>query len=260
MAAVTKIDGTEVDHRIFTVGANTFPVYVTPVERPRDFTVTVMVGDQPAEAAVVTVQPVRKALVYILPHSHHDLGYTDLQPHIEEKQIHNIDLAIDLAQETASYPQGARFIWNAEVLWSADLYMKRKSPAEKDKFVDAVKKGWVCLNGMYANELTGLCRPEELMRLFQYSERLRQECGVQIDSAMLSDVPGYTWGTIAAMSQAGIRYFSAAPNNSDRIGTIKLAWHDKPFWHVSPSGKEKVLVWMPGHGYSTWPSPNGVIW
>jgi hypothetical protein len=89
-----------------------------------------------------------------------------------------------------------------------------------------------------------------------WETELGKQCGVQVDSAMLSDVPGYTWGTVTAMSQAGIRYFSAAPNNSDRIGRIKAVWHDKPFWNISPSGNEKVLVWVPAHGYTTWPSAN----
>jgi hypothetical protein len=70
--------------------------------------------------------------------------------------------------------------------------MKRKSQAEKDEFIDAVKKGWVSLNGMYANELTGLCRPEELLQLFRYGGELSKKCGVSINSAMLSDVPGFT--------------------------------------------------------------------
>ena len=61
---------------------------------------------------------------------------------------------------------------------------------------------------------------------------------------------------MTAMSQAGIRYFSAAPNGSDRIGRIKIVWQDKPFWLVSPSGNAKVLVWMPGHGYGSWGSMN----
>ena len=64
----------------------------------------------------------------------------------------------------------------------------------------------------YANELTGLCRPEELLQLFRYSTRLGKQCGVRVNSAMMSDVPGFTWGTVTALSQAGIRYFSAAPN------------------------------------------------
>ena len=67
---------------------------------------------------------------------------------------------------------------------------------------------------------------------------------------MISDVPGYTWGTVSAMAQAGIRYFSAAPNFFDRIGTFMVEWQDKPFWWVSPSGNERVLVWVPWTGYA----------
>jgi len=103
---------------------------------------------------------------------------------------------------------------------------------------------------MYANELTGLCRPEELLQLFRYAGELGKECGVRVNSAMISDVPGYTWGTVTAMAQAGIRYFSAAPNYFDRIGTFMVAWQDKPFWWISPSGREKVLLWVPWTGYA----------
>jgi alpha-mannosidase len=247
--AITKLDGREVDRRSVTEAASTFLIFTEPVPQTRDVSVSVTVGDQPA-TAVVTLQPVHKFTGYILPHSHHDLGYTNLQPEIEERQMHNIELGIDLARKTADYPEGARFVWNLEVLWSADFYMHRKSQADGDAFIDAVQKGWVALNGMYANELTGLCRPEELLQLFRYSEVLRKQCGVPLDSAMLSDVPGFTWGTVTALSQAGIRYFSCGPNNSDRIGRLRVTWRDKPFWLWSPSGKEKVLVWMPWHGYS----------
>ena len=247
--AVTKLNGVEADKRTLSEGQNTFQVLTEPVSAPQDVSVTVAVGDK-ADSAIVKLQPVRKVLVYILPHSHHDLGYTDLQSKIEEKQMHNITLGIDLARKTASYPEGSQFVWNLEVLWGADLFMRRRSQAEKDEFIDAVKSGWVSLNGMYANELTGLCRPEELMQLFRYSLELGHQCGVPVNSAMISDVPGYTWGTITAMAQAGIRYFSVAPNWFDRIGRIMVEWQDKPFWHISPSGKEKVLVWIPWSGYA----------
>ena len=38
-----------------------------------------------------------------------------------------------------------------------------------------------------------------------YATRLSEECGVPIESAMISDVPGYTWGTVSAMAQAGVK-------------------------------------------------------
>jgi len=247
--AVSSVNGAEVDRRVVQSGVNTFLVFTQPVSEQRNADVSVTVGDQAALTSSVSLDPVRKFTAYILPHSHHDLGYTDLQPKIEERQINNIELGIELARKTADYPEHARFVWNLEVLWGADLYMRRKSPAERAAFIDAVKRGWVALNGMYANELTGLCRPEELLQLFRYSEILRKQCGVPLDSAMLSDVPGFTWGTVTALAQAGIRYFSCGPNGFDRVGRLR-DWYDKPFWLLSRSGKETVLVWMPWHGYN----------
>ena len=67
---------------------------------------------------------------------------------------------------------------------------------------------------------------------------------------MISDVPGYTWGTVTAMAHAGIRYFSTAPNYFDRIGTILREWENKPFYWVGPDGQSKVLVWIPFWGYA----------
>lgn len=256
--AVTKVNGVDVDRRTLAAGQNSFRVLTEPVMKPQDASVTVTMAGA-ATSSTVKLLPVRKALVYVLPHSHHDLGYTDLQANIEEKQMHNLTLAMELANKTADYPEGARFVWNLEVLWSADMFLQRKSQAEKDAFFAAVKAGQLSLNGMYANELTGLCRPEELVQLFRYRKVLGEQCGVPVDSAMLSDVPGFTWGTVTAMAQAGIRYFSAGPNGFDRIGTLRITWHEKPFWALSPSGKEKVLVWMPGHGYSIWAAPEEMV-
>jgi hypothetical protein len=248
-ATITRLDGHEVDRRTLTGDGQSFNIYVPAIDSVEQVAVEVEVAGVP-NSAKIELRPVRKVQVFVLPHSHHDLGYTDLQVNVEEKQMLNITKGMELARRTASYPEGARFVWNLEVLWGADLFMRRKSQSEKEELIDAVKKGWVGLNGMYANELTGLCRPEELLQLFRYSGELGAQCGVQVDSAMLSDVPGFTWGTVTAMAQAGIRYFSAAPNWFDRIGTFMVEWQDKPFWWVSPSGKEKLLVWVPWTGYA----------
>lgn len=246
---VVRADRQEVERRVLSAGTHTFNVYIDPVETARQLLVDYEIAGK-SDSAEVLIEPVRKVQIFILPHSHHDLGYTDLQAHVEEKQMANISKGIELARNTANYPPGARFVWNLEVLWGADLFMRTKPQPEREELISAVKKGWIGLNGMYANELTGLCRPEELLQLFRYSTELGNQCGVHVDSAMISDVPGYTWGTVSAMAQAGIRYFSAAPNFFDRIGTFMVEWQDKPFWWVSPSGNERVLFWVPWTGYA----------
>ena len=246
---VARADHQEVERRVLSSGTHTFNVYVDPVETARQVLIDYEIAGK-SDSAEVRVEPVRKVQIFILPHSHHDLGYTDLQSNVEAKQVANISKGIELARNTANYPPGARFVWNLEVLWGADLFMRTKTEPEREELISAVKKGWIGINGMYANELTGLCRPEELLQLFRYSTELGNQCGVRVDSAMISDVPGYTWGTVSAMAQAGIRYFSAAPNFFDRIGTFMVEWQDKPFWWVSPSGNERVLFWVPWTGYA----------
>jgi len=197
-----------------------------------------------------TLPAFKELTIYVLPHSHVDIGYTESQADVAEKQVNNLLTGIAAARRTADYPVGARFVWNLEVLWPADLFLRRLGPERRDEFLQAVASGQVSLNGMYANTLTGLCRPEELVRLFRFGTHLRELTGATLDSAMISDVPGYSWGTVSAMSQAGLRYLSAAPNYFDRIGDILGQWENRPFWWVGPSGQERVLVWVPSSGYA----------
>ncbi len=225
-------------------------VWVPAVTAETTVSVDVQTGGQRVAETTVSLRPVRPLTVYILPHSHTDIGYTEIQTAVQAKQVNNLLEGIAYARQTATNPPGARFVWNVEVLWAADLYLHRLSDAQRAEFLAAVRQGQVALNGMYLNELTGLCRPEELVQLFRYATELERQCGVTIDAAMISDVPGYTWGTVTAMAQAGIKYFSAAPNYFDRIGDILVQWENKPFYWVGPDGRDKVLVWIPYMGYA----------
>jgi alpha-mannosidase len=231
-------------------GLTTVELLTPAVSSESQRQLAIRVGGQELPPRELTLKPVRKRTVYILPHSHTDIGYTDLQTVIEQKQVQNLVDGIAAAKRTADYPEGARFVWNVEVLWAADLYLKRLSDEQKADFLDAVKRGQVVLNGMYLNELTGLCRPEELLRLFRFSTEMAELTGRPIDAVMISDVPGYTWGTVTAMNQAGIKYFSTAPNYFDRIGTILRDWEEKPFYWVGPDGKSQVMVMIPWMGYA----------
>lgn len=224
---------------------------IPALESERRLSFVIEAGGAPLVQREITLRPARKSTIYLLPHSHTDIGYTELQTEIEDKQVNNLLLGMEHARRTADYPPGARFVWNVEVLWAADLYLRRLDAAQRTAFLEAVRRGEVALCGMYLNELTGLCRPEELLRLFRLATQLGELTGVPIDTAMISDVPGYTWGTVTAMAHAGIKYFSVAPNYFDRIGDILVQWENKPFYWVGPTGRDQVLVWIPYKGYAT---------
>src|SRR5579862_9009889 len=86
--AVTKIDGKEVDRRTMQAGPNVFEIYLKPVTARQNVTVSVELNGA-TQTQATELKPVRQMLIYVLPHSHHDLGYTDLQASVDEKQIHN---------------------------------------------------------------------------------------------------------------------------------------------------------------------------
>jgi len=248
--AVVRVAGQEPRDIKLEFGDLTLQYDVAAADSARSLDVQIEISGQPAVVRTMQIPAARNLTVYILPHSHTDIGYTGIQTDIEEKQVNNLLQGLAAARRTAGYPPGARFVWNVEVLWAADLYLHRLPPKYRDEFYAAVRHGQIALNGMYLNELTGLCRPEELTRLFRFATQLGQRTGVPIDAAMISDVPGYTWGTVTALNQAGIKYFSVAPNYFDRIGTILVEWENKPFWWIGPDGTNKVLVWIPFWGYA----------
>jgi len=248
--AIVQVDGNKPFTRVFKKGADSLEILVKAVSEVKIAGLMIESGGMTPYHAKITLRPVKKLVCYILPHSHTDIGYTEIQTAVQDKQVQNLVKGMEIAKITSHYPVGSRFVWNVEVAWAADLYLNRMNEAQRMDFLEAVSRGEVALNGMYLNELTGLCRPEELSRLFKFSTELAKRTGVPITSAMTSDVPGQTWGTVTAMAQAGIKYFSTAPNYFDRIGDILVQWENKPFYWVSPSGQEKVLVWVPLKGYA----------
>ena len=193
--------------------------------------------------------PDRKLTVYLLPHSHVDIGYTKLQAEVERDHWRFYEMAIEASAKTADNPPDSRFKWNVEVLWALDSYLKQAAPEKKRQLIEAVKRGVIGLDALYCNELTGLCRPEELVRLIDFARRISKRHGVKIDSAMISDVPGITWGLTSVLADSGVRYLSMGPNVHARFGRTFEAWADRPFYWRTPCGRHKILCWVHGKGY-----------
>ena len=247
--ATVHVEGAEPAKVKLRRGNNNVEVPVGAVEKPTKVKVTVEAGGKVLGSRELTLEPVRKWVVYILPHSHVDIGYTEVQTKIERDHWRFYEQAIEASRRTADYPPGAQFKWNVEVLWATDSYLRQATPAKRKVFLDAVRAGWIGLDALYGNELTALCSQEELVRLTDFARRLRAEHKVPIDTAMISDVPGYTWGIVGVLARSGVKCFSIGPNSGHRIGYTLSQWGDKPFWWRSPCGKHKVLVWIPRTGY-----------
>lgn len=233
------------------IGGNVVRVPVPPAEKTTNWHVDFELNGKLMKSLEVPVSPVQKRDIYLLSYSHNDIGYTDRQKDVERKQWNHLDLAMQLIRESRSLPSDARFRWNMETNWALESWLAKATPEEKKEFFDDVKEGSIGVSALFANMLTGLANSVEMSHFYDFARELREQYKLPMDSAVTSDVPGFTWGIVSAMAQSGVKYFATAPNMGDRIGYTLKAWGDKPFYWQSQSGGERVLTWMAGASYST---------
>ncbi len=206
----------------------------------------------------VNVPAVTIREVYMLPHSHNDIGYTDIQPNILQLQLDNFTEALRLIAASDTMPQGCRYKWNSEIMWPLEVFLQTAPASDVAAMLQAIREGSIGVNGTYSNQMTGNCMPEELMRLTETCRKLRDQYGIKVQSAMISDIPGLSWSMVQALHSSGIKYLSSGPNPFDRIGHSTKAFGDKPFYWTAPSGVEKILVWVAGTGYAMFHQNNTI--
>ena len=205
------------------------------------------------------VPAARKWTVNFFSHSHLDIGYTHRQMDVMKLQWRNFERAMDLAERTKDYPEGARYCWNTEATWPLAGYLEEYAGTEKaERIIKAIKDGVINVDAPLGSILTGISRQEELMHIFDDAHEIEELTGVQCNTAMMSDVPGQVWGFATALAKNGVRYYSPGPNyvplygriGNDRAAALHVKWGDRPFWWESQSGTDKVMVWQAGRGYS----------
>jgi alpha-mannosidase len=233
------------------VGGNIYRIPIPAVKSPQKMSVRFSANGAAAQSIPFDITPVTPRTIYLVPYSHNDIGYTDYQPNVERKQWSNLEEGLRLAKETRAYPPEDRFNWNFETVWALESYLRQASESQRKVVLDAIRNGEVGVSALYANMLTGLANSAEMSHFLDYSRSLQTQYGITVKSAVSSDVPGFTWGIVPTLAQSGVKYFAVGPNTGDRIGYTLETWGDKPFYWVSQSGKEKILIWIAGEGYSS---------
>lgn len=231
-------------------GANVVRALAGPVAAARDVRVVVRLDGAPALDTLLPLSPVPQRDVYLLSYSHNDIGYSDLQPRVERKQWQNIEDAMRLIERTRGNPPEARYRWNVEMLWPVESWLAQAPDSERERFLADVREGSIGLNAFLGGVLSGLATAPEMTHFFEYARRLRDSLGLPITTALISDIPGQSWGIVTALAQSRLRWFAIAPNNGDRIGYVLQDWGDRPFYWVSQSRRDTVLTWVAGASYS----------
>ena len=178
--------------------------------------------------------------IYLIHHSHTDIGFTHEQPVALDLHCQFIDQAIDECERTAGYPEGSALKWTCEVVYPIIRWLRNRPTRQIERFVALAKAGRIEVAGMFG--VMSQCVPHEaLHRQFYWAETLRKELGIDIRTALQCDINGQHWGLVEALLDSGFDSFGMAIN--ENVGRAAFQRQRPNGFHWEGASGRSILTW-----------------
>jgi hypothetical protein len=222
-------------------GKNSFLITIPAVTKSKKtrFTTTVN-GGKPVSNTLMVVPP-KKWEIFLVQHSHTDIGYTKPQSEILAEHQRYIDYALDYCDKTDNMPDEAKFRWTCESAWVVKEYLKTRPSAQVDRLKKRIAEGRIEVTGMFCNMAE--TSDENLMTDFLRPLQAIMEAGIPVKAVMQNDVNGIAWCMPDYFKNTGVKYLNMGINETRSILPFDLP---TCFWWKSPSG-EKLLAFRADH-------------
>lgn len=183
-----------------------------------------------------------KFKIFLVYHSHIDIGYTERQEKIAVYQADFIKQAVDFALSDAQKSRDEKnsFKFTAEGFWAVENYLKREKEKGLEKLLRAVRTGRFELTAGYLH-FAELLNYKNLSRSLDYCREFCLKNGIEPPKvAVASDINGFSWGYADALIDHGAKYLIT--NINTHHGGAPFSRPLVPFYWTAPSGR-KLLVW-----------------
>jgi alpha-mannosidase len=177
----------------------------------------------------------RKWQLFLVQHTHTDIGYTKSQEEMLAEYFRYIDYALDYCDRTDSYPDDAKFRWTCETSWAVREYLMRRPAAQIERLKKRIREGRIEVTGMLLN-MSELASENAIAASLQPIREFKK-IGIPVVTAMQNDVNGAAWALTDYLGDAGVKYLTMGINQDRSILPF-----DRPtvFWWESPSGKRII--------------------
>jgi len=237
-------------------GTATFKVYIADISEARPVEFVLKANGKVRDRHKTTWQRRRHWKVYMIPITHHDLGYTDTIENVLHQYDGFYNDVLRFCEETEDWPVESKYRYTVEGTWSIQHFIENRPKKDIEKLAKYIKEGRIEIGALFGNEISSLCSHEQLIRLMYPSFRLKRKYGAPIRTASITDVPGLSWGLPTVLAGAGVKYFFAGLPTYFEWGRsdIHTFWdesailrHGRPdaFRWQGPDG-ETVLVYYQG--------------
>lgn len=232
-------------------GFTEIPVMIPEKTLPGPKTAIVTIAKNSPQIINFSIASFRHFNIYLVQHTHTDIGYTRPQTEILPDHMRYIDYALDYCDLTDSLPDDARFRWTCETTWAVREYLKTRPEKQITRLKKRVEEGRIEVAGLFLNG-SDLSDETTIAAMLEPVGYLRQS-GLQVRSAMQSDINGVPWCLTDYLPGASIQYLNMAQNTHRAHKPF-----DRPtvFWWESPSGS-RLMVNRPEH--YMWANSLGII-
>ena len=180
--------------------------------------------------------------IYVLSHSHLDIGFTRPPDEVARDYKDTIDTAIRLTRMHSD------FSWTIESAWMLEEWLRRTDDEELvAELQTMLREGRMGLGVAFGNMHSGLMGAEEANRLIYLGHKLRRQFGIDAPVAFQNDVPGFTWAFPRVLAGSGVKYLVTGLNLFIGGGN-SLGLGKNPFYWTGPDGS-RVLTWFSYDSY-----------
>ena len=176
--------------------------------------------------------------VFLIYHSHIDIGYTERQEKIACYQADFIRQAVDCVLDQKQ--KAAPFKFTAEGFWAIEQYLDKYGMKGEERLVDAIRTKRLEFVANYLH-FAELLNYDNLGKSLKYSADFANRNGLPCPRvAMASDINGFGWGYSQLLFDMGVENLMTCINTHH--GGAPFMKPLIPFWWRTPRG-DRILVW-----------------
>ena len=222
-------------------GFNKLELNVPMVQDSSNYTANIKIGSQAPIEKSVAMAPVREWQIYLVQHTHTDIGYTRPQTEILAEHLKYIDYALDFCDRTDNYPDAAKFRWTCETSWSIREYLKSRPRKQIDRLLQRIREGRIEATGMFLNYSEIM--DESALATQTKTLKMLKNQGIDVTTAMQNDVNGIAWCLVDYFSQTDVKYVTMGIHAHRARKPFEIP---TSFWWESPAGN-RLLAFRSEH-------------
>jgi hypothetical protein len=222
-------------------GISKLDLAVLETDREKTVGIELFLGNKSMGKTTIAAKPVKKWTIYLVQHTHTDIGYTKPQTEILMEHLRYIDYAIEYCELTENYPDDSKFRWACEASWAVNEYLKNRPKEKTDKLKKYIANGQIETTAMFFNMAEIV--DENSLKTFLKPLSLYKENRIPVYTAMQNDVNGIAWCLADYLPDLDVKYVWMGEHGHRAL--IPFAVPTVFKWE-SPSGKQ-ILTYRADH-------------